>query len=63
MVYHRGNGRGGRRWLTIEAKSYEISMEGAGRRKQFFITEKKQGRDLMDPVRRGKFEFIVEGGQ
>ena len=43
MVYHRGNGRGGRRWFTIEAKSYEISVEGARRRKQFFITEKSKG--------------------
>ena len=37
------HGRGGRRWFTIKAKSYEISVERGGRRKQFFITEKSKG--------------------
>ena len=38
-----GGMREGRRWFTIEAKSYEILVEGVGRRKQFFIAEKSKG--------------------
>ena len=35
--------RGSRRWFTVEAKSFEILVEGVGRRKQFFIIEKSKG--------------------
>ena len=29
--------RGSRRWFTVEAKSYEILVEGVGRRKRFLL--------------------------
>ena len=35
--------RGSRRWFTVEAKSFEILVEGVGRRKQYFIIEKSKG--------------------
>ena len=35
--------RGSRRWFTVEAKSFDIRVEGVGRRKQFFIIEKSKG--------------------
>ena len=35
--------RGSRRWFTVEAKSFEIRVEGVGRRKQYFIIEKSKG--------------------
>ena len=35
--------RGSRRWFTVEARSFEILVEGVGRRKQFFIIEKGKG--------------------
>ena len=38
-----GGMRGSRRWFIVEAKSYEILVEGVGRRKQFFIIEKSKG--------------------
>ena len=35
--------RGSKRWFTVEAKSFEILVEGVGRRKQYFIIEKSKG--------------------
>ena len=35
--------RGSRRWFTVEAKAFDIRVEGVGRRKQFFIIEKSKG--------------------
>ena len=39
----RNNGRGGQRWFTIEAKSYNIFVETVGRRKRFFVTKRSKG--------------------
>ena len=36
-----GGMRGGRSWFTIEAKSYEISVEGVGKEETVFHYEKK----------------------
>ena len=50
MVYHRGK--------------ILRDLGGRGRKEEIVLHYgKKQGCDLMDPVRRGKFEFTVEGGQ
>ena len=35
--------RGSRKWFSVEAKNFEILVEGEGRRKQFFIIEKSKG--------------------
>ena len=36
-------GKGRRTWFSIEAKSFEISTEGDGRKMKVFITERSRG--------------------
>ena len=38
-----GDGRGGRQWCAIEAKSFELSVEGIGRKMKGTIIEKCRG--------------------
>ena len=35
--------KGGRKWVAIEAKSFEFSMEGLGRKVKVVITERSRG--------------------
>ena len=53
--------RGSRRWFTVEAKSYEILVEGVGRRKQFFIIEKSKGGISWIRFKEGSLGSLLKG--
>ena len=40
----REKGNGSRRWFAINSKSFELSLEGEGRKMKVFITERSRGR-------------------
>ena len=39
----RENGKGSRRWFSVDSKSFEFSVEGEGRKMKVFITERRAG--------------------
>ena len=56
-----GSLRGSRRWFTVEVKSFEILVEGVGRRKQFFIIEKSKGGILWIRFGEGSLGTLLKG--
>ena len=53
--------RGLRKWLSVDSKSFEITMEGEGRSLNGFVTKRKKGSGVMGPVRQRRVTQSPEG--
>ena len=51
----------GRRWFSVDSKSFEIKVEGEGRKEQVIITERRWGRRSWIRFREGVVRILLKG--
>ena len=51
----------GRRWFSIDSKSFEIKVEGEGRKVQVIITERRRGRSSWIHFREEGVRILLKG--
>ena len=49
----------GRRWFSVDYKSFELKEEGEGRKAQVIIIERRGGREFLDPLWKGRDKYII----
>ena len=51
----------GRRWFSVDSKSFEIKVEGEGRKAQVIITERRRGRSSWIRFREEGVRILLKG--
>ena len=51
----------GRRWFSVDSKSFEFKVEGEGRKAQVIITERRRGRSSWIRFREEGVRILLKG--